>query len=129
IQDHWVLDSHWAVDLGARLSSETNGWSAAVAPRVGLAYSPGDDGKTAIRAGAGLFYSLLPMLAGDYAANPSQVITPFGPGGLPSRPCDAYTNVYVGGTHPPANGGAAGQLGTEPRSSISHIRIACHCPT
>src|SRR5882672_2519438 len=27
IQDHWVLNSHWAVDLGARLSSETKGWS------------------------------------------------------------------------------------------------------
>ena len=27
IQDHWVMDSHWAMDLGARLSTETNGWS------------------------------------------------------------------------------------------------------
>ncbi len=51
IQDHWVMNSHWAADLGARLSSETNGWSAAVAPRVGVAYSPGEDGKTVIRAG------------------------------------------------------------------------------
>ena len=77
IQDHWVLNSHWAVDLGARLSSETNGWSAAVAPRAGVAYSPGKDGKTVIRAGVGLFYSLLPLLAGDFAANPTRVITPF----------------------------------------------------
>src|SRR6266850_1717054 len=41
IQDHWVMNSHWAVDLGARLSSETKGWSAAVAPRAAVAYSPG----------------------------------------------------------------------------------------
>src|SRR5246127_246570 len=41
VQDHWVLSSHLTADLGARLSSETNGWSAAVGPRGGLAYSPG----------------------------------------------------------------------------------------
>src|SRR5439155_7478154 len=56
VQDHWVLDSHWALDLGTRLSSETNGWSAAVAPRAGVAYSPGNEGKTVIRTGVGLFY-------------------------------------------------------------------------
>src|SRR6266436_1407213 len=44
LQDHWVLNSHWAADLGARLSSETKGWSAAVAPRAGVAFSPGRDG-------------------------------------------------------------------------------------
>jgi len=123
IQDHWVLDSHWAVDLGARLSSETNGWSAAVAPRVGLAYSPGDDGKTAIRAGVGLFYSLLPMLAGDYAANPSQVITPFGPGGIPSGPSVPYTNVYVGGSNPLTNGGVPSQLDTTPRNLTWNVQF------
>src|ERR1700751_5106607 len=99
VQDHWVLNSHWSADWGARLSTETNGWSAAVAPRVGLAYSPGESGKTVIRAGAGLFYSLLPLLAGDFAANPTQVITPFN-AGIPSGPPVTYSNVYVGGRNP-----------------------------
>jgi hypothetical protein len=31
-----------------------------------------------------LFYSLLPLLAGDFTANPTQVVTPFGPGGIPT---------------------------------------------
>ncbi len=123
IQDHWVLDSHWAADLGARLSSETNGWSAAVAPRVGLAYSPGDDGKMAIRAGVGLFYSLLPLLAADYPANPSQVVTPFGPGGIPSGPSVAYTNVYVGGSNPLTNGGAPSGLSTTPRNLTWNVQF------
>src|SRR5467141_3078035 len=61
LQDHWVLNSHWAVDLGARLSSETKGWSAVLAPRAGVAYSPGKSGKTVIRAGSGIFYGVLPL--------------------------------------------------------------------
>ena len=46
VQDHWLLNSHLSVDLGLRLSSETSGWSAMLAPRLGLAYSPGKDEKT-----------------------------------------------------------------------------------
>src|SRR5438105_15772919 len=109
IQDHWVMDSHWAADLGMRLSTETNGWSAAVAPRAGVAYSPGSDGKTVIRGGAGLFYSLLPLLAGDFAANPGQVVTPFDAAGVQSGPSVAYTNVYVGGLNPLLTSGLAHQ--------------------
>jgi Carboxypeptidase regulatory-like domain len=123
VQDHWVLDSHWAADLGARLSSETNGWSAEVAPRAGLAYSPGDDGKTAIRAGVGLFYSLLPLLAGDYAANPNQVITPFGPGGLPIGPPNTYTNVYVGGLNPLTTSSLPNQTDTTPRNLTWNVQF------
>jgi hypothetical protein len=36
----------------------TNGWQ----PRAGLSYSPGKDGKTAIRFGAGLYYARIPGL-------------------------------------------------------------------
>src|SRR5579863_3531099 len=123
IQDHWVMNSHWAADLGARLSSETNGWSAAVAPRAGLAYSPGDDGKTAIRAGIGLFYSLLPLLAGDYSANPAQVITPYVPGGIPSGPSVTYTNAYVGGLNPLTAAILPSQPDTTPRNLTWNVQV------
>ena len=36
----------------------TDGWS----PRLALAWSPGDDGKTAIRLGAGIYYARIPGL-------------------------------------------------------------------
>jgi hypothetical protein len=36
----------------------TDGWQ----PRLGLSWSPGDDGKTAIRLGAGIFYARIPGL-------------------------------------------------------------------
>jgi hypothetical protein len=122
VQDHWVLDSHWTADLGARLSTETNGWSAALAPRVGLAYSPGESGKTVIRAGAGLFYSLLPLLAGDFAANPTQVITPFN-AGLPIGPPVAYTNVYAGGQNPLTGSALPSGSDTTPRNLTWNVQV------
>jgi len=123
IPDHWVLDSHWAADLGARLSSETNGWSAAVSPRAAVAYSPGEKGKTVIRAGVGLFYSLLPLLAGDFAANPSQVITPFDIAGLQSGPSVSYTNAYVGGKNPLTASGVPSGPDTTPRNLTWNVEV------
>ena len=122
VQDHWVLNSHWSTDLGARLSTETNGWSAAVAPRAGVAYSPGDSGKTVIRAGVGLFYSLLPLLASDFTANPIQVITPYN-AGVPSGLPVAYTNAYVGGLNPLTASGLPNQTDTTPRNLTWNVQL------
>src|SRR6266403_3451875 len=123
LQDHWVLNSNWAVDLGARLSSETKGWSGAVAPRAGVAYSPGKDGKTVIRTGVGLFYSLLPLLAGDFAANPIRVISPFDTAGLPSGPPVTYTNAYAGRMNPLTASALPSQPGTTPRNLTWNIEV------
>lgn len=123
LQDHWVLNSNWAVDLGARLSTETKGWSAAVAPRAGIAFSPGKDGKTVIRTGVGLFYSLLPLLAGDFAANPTRVITPFDAAGLPSGLPVTYTNVYAGGMNPLTASALPSQPGTAPRNLTWNVGV------
>ncbi len=123
IQDHWVMDSHWAMDLGARLSTETNGWSAAVAPRAGVAYSPGKEGKTVIRAGVGLFYSLLPLLAGDFTANPTQIITPFDTAGLPSGPPLTYTNAYASGLNPLTASGLPTEPETTPRNLTWNVQV------
>jgi hypothetical protein len=116
VQDHWVLDSHLSLDLGARLSTETSGWSAAFAPRAGLAYSPGEEGRTIIRAGAGLFYGVLPLLAANFAANPTRTITEFDPIGTPIGPSVSYTNAYVGGLNPLFTPVLPSQPGTTPRN-------------
>jgi len=116
IQDHWILNPHWTVDAGARLSSETSGWSAAFAPRVGVAYTPNKDGKTVIRAGAGLFYSMLPLLASDFDVNPVREVSLFGPGGLLIAPPITYTNAYVGGVNPLTTGILPQGPGTTPRN-------------
>jgi hypothetical protein len=116
VQDHWILNSHWTVDAGARLSSETSGWSAAFAPRVAIAYSPNKDGKTVIRAGAGLFYSMLPLLAADFDVNPTRVVSLFNPTGQLIGPPVTYTNAYVGGVNPLATGILPQGPGTTPRN-------------
>jgi hypothetical protein len=116
VQDHWILNSHWTIDAGARLSSETSGWSAAFAPRMAIAYSPGSSGKTVIRAGAGLFYSMLPLLASNFDVNPTRVVSLFDPAGQLIAPPVTYTNAYVGGVNPLNNGILPQGPGTTPRN-------------
>jgi hypothetical protein len=116
VQDHWLLGSHVSADLGLRFTTETSGWAAGVGPRVGLAYSPGKDEKTVIRAGAGLFYGVLPLLAANWAANPARTITEFDNSGVPIGPPITYTNVYTAGLNPLVIPGVSQQTDTAPRN-------------
>lgn len=116
VQDHWVFNPQWSVDLGARLSSESSGWSAGFAPRAGAAYSPGKDGKTVIRAGAGIFYGVLPLLAADFSANPARTITPFDATGIPTGPPITYTSVYTGAVNPLNSSAFPNKPNTTPRN-------------
>jgi hypothetical protein len=81
IEDHWVLDPHLAIDMGARLSSQTIGRDAALGPHLGVAYSPSRNGRTVIRAGAGMVYGHVPLLAASFLDNPTRVINFFDPSG------------------------------------------------
>ncbi len=116
VQDHWLLNSHVSADLGLRLSTETTGRPAGVAPRVGLAYAPDKKEKTVIRAGAGLFYGVLPLLAANWADNPARTITQFDTSGVPIAPPVTYTNVYTAGLNPLASPVLPAQPNTTPRN-------------
>jgi hypothetical protein len=116
VHDHWLLNPHLSVDLGLRLSTETSGRPAALGPRLGLAYSPGKDEKTVIRAGAGFFYGVLPLLAANWSANPAQTITEYGTSGVPLAPPVTYTNVYTAGLNPLVSPVLPTQPSTTPRN-------------
>ena len=57
----------------------------AFAPRAGLAYSMADN-KMVVRAGAGLIYGHVPLLATDFAGYQERMITISCPAVAPSEP-------------------------------------------
>src|SRR5262249_41694835 len=95
VADHWSLGEQLAVDLGARLTSQSIGRAVAFAPRFGVAYSPGKDQKTVLRAGIGVFYNRVPLLAADFAGNPVRIVSKFGIDGQILGPEVAFQNAYV----------------------------------
>jgi hypothetical protein len=95
IEDHWTLNTHLALDMGARLSSQSIGRRAALGPHVGVAYSPWRDGKTVIRAGAGTVYGHIPLLAADFVENPTRVISFFDPSGTMVGEPVLLQNTYL----------------------------------
>ena len=123
LQDHWILNSHWALDLGARLSSETTGRSVAFSPRAGVAYAPGKDSKTVIRAGVGLFYSVLPLLAADFDQNPARVITLFNALSQPIGPPVTFNYAFVGSVNPLAGAPLPQEPETTPKNLTWNVEL------
>lgn len=95
VEDHWMLNDHIAADLGGRLTSQSVGRGAAFAPRFGIAYSPGKSQKTILRAGMGLFYDRVPLLATDFAGNPMRIISEYDLSGQATGNQVAFENEYI----------------------------------
>lgn len=105
VQDHWVVGRDLALDAGLRFSTQNIGDPAAFAPRFGMVYSPGNNGKTIFRGGVGIFYSRVPLLAGDFTSNPTRTVTCYDsqcpllgtPIGIPITYQNAYIRVTENG--------------------------------
>src|SRR5580692_6930530 len=123
IADHWSLNDHLALDLGARLTSETIGRTAALAPRFGIGYSPGKDHKTVLRAGTGLFYAGVPLLAADFAGNPTRIVSQYDPTGQIIQSQVAFESAYVENGVGPLASRIRRAPNSSPRSFVSNAEI------
>jgi Carboxypeptidase regulatory-like domain len=90
-EDRWSLTKSLAVTFGGRLTQQAIGRDVAFAPRAGLAYSLLNN-KLVVRAGAGLIYGHVPLLATDFAGYQERVISFFS-GPLVNQTI-ALQNVY-----------------------------------
>ena len=95
VQDDWKIDDRLGLSLGGRFSTQSNGRSAAFSPRGGFVYAPGEDRKTVIRGGAGLFYDRVPLLGQDFLDNPARLVSYYGPTGALLGPSILYQNTYL----------------------------------
>ena len=95
VQDHWALRERLALDLGLRVSGQTLGKAATIAPRLGVVYAPGRSDRTILRGGIGVFYDRAPLLAGSFTSNPIQVVTRFDAQGIPVGPPVTFQNAYA----------------------------------
>jgi hypothetical protein len=113
VEDHWVLNPHVALDMGARVASQTLGRDATLGPHLGVAYSPRRSGRTVIRAGAGTVYGHVPLLAADFIDNPTRVVSFFDPSGTMIGEPILLPNTYL-----QSNGGSDPQISSRiPRTS------------
>lgn len=75
-EDRWSLSKSLALTFGGRVTQQAAGRDVGLAPRAGLAYSMLNS-KLVLRAGAGLIYGHVPLLATDFAGYQQRDITFF----------------------------------------------------
>ena len=92
-QDHWVANSHVAVDLGIRWETQSLTYTSRIAPRGGFTWTPRENSSTVVRGGLGVFYDSVPLDTYAFSSYPEQVITTYdGNGNITDGP-RTYLNL------------------------------------
>ncbi len=115
IEDRWNLTSRLTLNFGARLTSQSLGRDAALAPRVGFAYAR-DNGRTVFRASADEVYSHVPLLAADFTSNQERVLSFFNSSGALIGEPQVLENAYLLSGSSPVTSGSSVDPGTSPRT-------------
>jgi hypothetical protein len=77
VQDHWILNPSFALDLGVRVEEQTITFTSRTAPRGGFIWTPDRDKKTVLRGGAGVFYDAVPLGVYAFQSYPEQTVTSY----------------------------------------------------
>jgi hypothetical protein len=93
VQDHWTLNSHFAIDAGIRAEAQTITATTRFAPRVGFVWSPTASGHTTVRGGIGTFYDSVPLNVYAFSHYPEQIITTYQPDGTVTGNPQHYLNL------------------------------------
>jgi hypothetical protein len=92
-QDHWILNSHVAVDTGLRWETQSLTHTNRLAPRSGFTWTPRTNNATVIRGGIGVFYDTLPLNTYAFSSYPEQIVTTYdGSGNVTDGP-RRYVNL------------------------------------
>jgi hypothetical protein len=123
VADRWMFNDHLAADFGGRFTSQSIGRTLAFAPRFGIAYSPGKNQKTILRAGTGLFYDRVPLLAADFAGNPVRFVSEYDSTGQIIGSQVTLNSEYVSNGSGPLASRIRHSPNTSARSFVSNAEI------
>jgi hypothetical protein len=77
-QDHWVLNTQFAIDTGLRWETQSLTSTTRLAPRAGFAWTPTKDREAlVIRGGMGVFYDQVPLDTYAFRSFPQQTVTTY----------------------------------------------------
>lgn len=93
INDHWQPWKPIVLDVGLRIDWDQLVGRAAPAPRVGLAYSPFENGRTKFVAGYGVIHEYTNLEWFSRAYDQVAVNTPYSPQGLPEPAMPTYFRI------------------------------------
>jgi hypothetical protein len=74
-QDHWILTSRLAIDIGVRSEAQQISGAVRIAPRTGFSWTPLPALGTVFRGGAGYFYDRVPLNVYAFNRYPGRVVT------------------------------------------------------
>ena len=96
VQDAWQVHPRLVLDLGLRLEHDSlSAETFSPAPRIGFVFAPGNDNRTALRGGFGIFYDKIPLNVAVFPEIPEQTITRFEADGASTVSVKRYAHAVA----------------------------------
>jgi hypothetical protein len=101
-QDSWTVSPRVSVQYGARFDDDSFTGDVNVAPRGSVTVAITEDGRTVVRAGAGVFYDPIPLNVASFDQLQDRSVTEFaGDGVTADGPARLVPNVVASAIHTP----------------------------